>query len=54
MEYLNIFIRSVFIENMIFAYFLGTPTPEKCEQRGRSEGVRTDGRARLGRNVWEP
>ena len=35
----------------------GTPpthTPEKYEQRGRSEGVRTDGRARLGRNVWEP
>lgn len=30
------------------------PTPEKYEQRGRSEGVRTDSRARLGRNVWEP
>lgn len=33
------------------------PTPEKYEQyeqRGRSEEVRTDGRARLGRNVWEP
>ena len=23
MEYLNLFVRSIFIENMIFAYFLG-------------------------------
>ena len=23
MEYVNLFVRSIFIENMIFAYFLG-------------------------------
>ena len=36
MEYLNIFIRSVFIENMIFAYFLGM-----CSYLAVSKNVKT-------------
>ena len=26
MEYINIFIKSIFVDNMIFAFFLGTVT----------------------------
>lgn len=36
MEYLNIFVRSIFIENMIFAYFLGM-----CSYLAVSKTVKT-------------
>ena len=36
MEYLNLFVKSVFIDNMVFAYFLGM-----CSYLAVSKNVKT-------------
>ena len=45
MEYLNLFVKSIFIDNMVFAYFLGM-----CSFLAVSKNVKTA--FGLGPSVW--
>ena len=43
MEYISLFVKSIFVDNMIFAYFLGPPKKEGvCDNDGENLIIRDD------------